>query len=130
MSKTNAPSVRIRRFRRFSDYFGLTTVQTIFGKLFLTYIGINNGVKSHHFFGKLRSRERCESVRIKIRTFLSLFLFFPVIKPLILRFLALSILLDDSLLMTLSLSTIVWEDQPRQATCQPNLAYLNLKDAY
>ena len=48
VTKTNAPSVRIRRF--FSDYFGLTTVQTIFGKLFLTYIGINNGVKSRHLF--------------------------------------------------------------------------------
>ena len=35
VSKTNATSVRISRFRRCSDYSGLTIVQTIFGKLLL-----------------------------------------------------------------------------------------------
>ena len=50
VSKTNAPSVRISRFRRCSDYSGLTIVQTIFGKLSLTYIRISNGVKLHNVF--------------------------------------------------------------------------------
>ena len=82
-------------------------------------------------FCKRPSRERCESVGIEIRTFSSSFLiFFPVIILSILRLLAFFLLSDDSLLEALSLSTIVWEDQLRQATCQPNLAYLNLKDAF
>ena len=74
-----------------------------------------------------------ESVGIEIHTFSSLFryyVFFPVIILLMLRLLALSILLDDSLLEALSLSTIVWKHQLRKATCQPNMTYLNFKGIY
>ena len=75
----------------------------------------------------------CKDVRalgLRFAHFHLHFLFFPVITLSILRLLAFSILLDDSLLEALSLSTVVWEDQLRQATCQPNLAYLNSKDTF
>ena len=62
--------------------------------------------------------------------FISILRFFPVIILLILRLLALSSLLDDSLLEALSLSTIVWKHQLRKATCQPNMTYLNFKGIY
>ena len=56
--------------------------------------------------------------------FISILRFFPVIILLILKLLALSSLLDDSLLEALSLSTIVWKHHLRKATCQPNMTYL------